>query len=125
MENNENTTVSSGDSIPTDIDQMETEEIAEEVLEENPEDATEELTEEIPEEVTETESTLSNDILYQLELQNLALEQITAIMEESKQTIWEKPIEDYTPTEGILLIMMFLMLGVIIFKLVGGIICLK
>lgn len=37
-------------------------------------------------------------------------------------TIMEKPVAEYTPTEGMLLILVFIALGWTIFKIVGGII---
>lgn len=69
------------------------------------------------------ESALSNELLFYAEMQTGYLEEINEHLEEQKQTIWDKPIEEYTPTEGLLLIIMALLLGVIIFKFVGGIIC--
>lgn len=70
-----------------------------------------------------SESALSSDLLFYAEMQTGYLEEINEHLEEQKQTIWEKPIEEYTPTEGLLLIIMALLLGVVIFKFVGGIIC--
>ena len=63
-----------------------------------------------------------DEIILLLEEQN---EQIYFMQEMESQTIWTKPIEEYSPTEGILLIIMFMMLFVIIYELVGGIIICK
>lgn len=63
-----------------------------------------------------------DEIVLLLENQN---EQIHSMQETESQTLWNKPIEEYTPTEGLLLIMMFIMLFVVIYELVGGIIICK
>lgn len=65
---------------------------------------------------------LSSELLFHAESQTDILEEINERHEAQTQTIWEKPIEEYTPTEGILLIIMFCVVGVIIFKFIGGII---
>lgn len=63
-----------------------------------------------------------DEIILLLEEQN---EQIYSLQESREQTLWNKPIEEYSPTEGLLLIMMFIMLFVLIYELVGGIIICK
>ncbi|MBQ9140515.1 MAG: hypothetical protein IJX63_01815 [Lachnospiraceae bacterium] len=51
---------------------------------------------------------------------------LLAELEESQtvatQTIMDKPLAEYTPTEGLLLILVVLALGTTIFRIVGGII---
>lgn len=69
--------------------------------------------------------TLSGDILAELQLQSAYLENMEEMLESGSLSIWEKPIEDYTPTEGILLILLFILLFVLVYELVGGIIICK
>lgn len=71
------------------------------------------------------ENTLSIDIYNELVTANENLVNIETIIAEPPLTIWDKPIDDYTPTEGILLIIMFILLARLIFDFVGGILCVK
>lgn len=56
----------------------------------------------------------------------VTLNDIYAMQEEifvllQKESIWEKPINDYTPTEGILLLIFILLLWLVIKQFIGGI----
>lgn len=65
---------------------------------------------------------ISQDMLQQLIDANANLEIIIENQELESMTIWEKPLSDYTVLEGIGLITLATIIGVVIFKLVGGII---
>ncbi len=45
---------------------------------------------------------------------------IAAIQEIDSTSIWDKPIEEYTPTEGLLLIILFVLLAFFFKQLIGG-----
>lgn len=60
-----------------------------------------------------------NDLISQVMLSNDLLEAQQLYQE---QTIWEKPLEEYTVTEGIATISFFMFLSVYLFALIGGII---
>lgn len=82
-------------------------------------------TEEVTEEYVENNTDYSEEVLYEVILQNEVLYDIESTLSEQKQTIWEKPIEEYTVTEGLLLIIMFVILAGFVFDIIGGILCLK
>lgn len=65
---------------------------------------------------------ISEDMLQQLIDANANLEIIIENQEQESMTIWEKPLSDYNVLEGIGLITLFIIIGVVIFKIVGGII---
>uniref|UniRef100_UPI0040574820 hypothetical protein n=1 Tax=Acetatifactor sp. TaxID=1872090 RepID=UPI0040574820 len=82
-------------------------------------DALEELPEELQEETTEV---LEIDYVTTEDLQNMTKELIEVMTEEETvQTIWDKPIEEYTPTEGMLLILVVIALWFVIKQFIGGI----
>ncbi len=88
----------------------------------------EEIETELEEENAETvadNTDYSEEVLYEVILQNEVLYDIESTLSEQKQTIWEKPIEEYTVTEGLLLIIMFIVLAYFVFDIIGGILCLK
>lgn len=100
-------------------------------LEETEVSGTEEATEEFIETVSSGDAVATVGIDYNARFDEIVLlleeqgEQIYTLQETQEQTLWDKPIEEYTPTEGLLLIMMFIMLFVLIYELVGGIIICK
>lgn len=71
------------------------------------------------------ENTLSNDVLLQILEDTDAIVEVTTATLVPPPTLWDKPIEEYTTTEGLLLIIMFLLLARLIFDIIGGIICVK
>lgn len=68
------------------------------------------------------DSILEEEILQQLIITNEKLDIVIEHQEQECMTIWEKPLSDYTVLEGIGLITLFIIIGVVIFKLIGGII---
>lgn len=76
-------------------------------------------------EYVENNTDYSEEVLYEVILQNEVLYDIESTLSEQNQTIWEKPIEEYTVTEGLLLIIMFVILAGFVFDIIGGILCLK
>lgn len=82
---------------------------------------------EVEEETTNDviENTLSNDILIQILEDTGAIAEVATATPAPPPTLWNKPIEEYTTTEGLLLIIMFLLLARLIYDIIGGIICVK
>ena len=68
------------------------------------------------------DSIMEEEILEQLIITNEKLDIVIEHQEQECMTIWEKPLSDYTVLEGIGLITLFIIIGVVIFKLIGGII---
>ena len=76
--------------------------------------------------LTDIESSLSETIATLLEENNELLTKLNEY-EEVRQTaeaytIWDKPLEEYTVSEGLSLIDTFILLGIIVFSIIGGII---
>lgn len=57
-----------------------------------------------------------------LEENNRMMQELTECEVKETASIWEKPLSDYTVTEGILLIILFLCLFVFIYRAVEGVI---
>ncbi len=133
METNNLLTVSGGDALTpetVELDTMETME-ATEIVGETEALETMETMEEISNEenirlLTDIESSLSETIATLLEENNELLTKLNEY-EEARQTaeaytIWDKPLEEYTVSEGLSLIDTFILLGIIVFSIIGGII---
>lgn len=66
-----------------------------------------------------------NDIINELITQNEKLESLQAYVEEKDMTLFEKPLDKYTVTEGLLLLTFFVVVFAVIMKLIGGVITCK
>lgn len=66
-----------------------------------------------------------DDIIEELVYQREQMDSFQAYIESKDLTLFEKPLEKYTVQEGISLLIFFLLLFVVLFKLVGGIITCK
>lgn len=58
----------------------------------------------------------------ELVLINEKMDDILGYLENENMSIWEKPLEKYNTQESLGLILLFVLLAVVIFKIVGGII---
>lgn len=65
------------------------------------------------------------DIIEELVYQREQMDSLQAYLEAKDMTIFEKPLEKYTVTEGLLLITFFAVLFALIMKIIGGIITCK
>lgn len=66
-----------------------------------------------------------NEIINELIEQREDIEGLQEFMEYETQSVFEKPLEDYSVTEGMLLIIMFVVSFSVMFKIIGGIITCK
>lgn len=66
-----------------------------------------------------------NEIINELIEQREDIEGLQEFMEYETQSIFEKPLEDYNVTEGLLLVIMFVVAFGVLIKLIGGIITCK
>lgn len=126
MENNENTIV---------------EESTEEALNESVTESSEETGTEVLETTAEIQATVSSGDSYEagigesivevalsteyitlIEENNKLLQQLVENSETETMTIMEKPLADYTATDGLLLITVVFITGIILAKIIGGII---
>lgn len=67
----------------------------------------------------------SGDLLQELQLHSTLLEEIVDNTTAETYTIWNKPLYDYTVSESLDLITLFLVLAFILFKWIGDIITCK
>lgn len=72
--------------------------------------------------ILENESALTSDLLTEIQTTNKYLEDIHAEVIKEPETIWTKPIEEYTVGESFGLVITIILVGIVIFKVVGGII---
>lgn len=66
-----------------------------------------------------------DDIINELIYQHEQIDSFQAYIEEKDMSIFEKPLEKYTVTEGLLLLTFFVVVFAVIMKLIGGIITCK
>lgn len=64
----------------------------------------------------------NTDIVALLEDNNAYLSLLLEQQEQQTLSLWEKPLVDFTPTEGILLILLVVVLYVFVDEIIGGII---
>lgn len=65
------------------------------------------------------------DIVEELIYQREQMDSLQAYIEAKDMTIFDKPLEKYTVTEGLLLLTFFVVLFAVIMKIIGGIITCK
>lgn len=62
-----------------------------------------------------------NGTLLTVEDITLAIENAGVTLVPEQYTLWDKPLEEYTVTEGLLLILVLCAVGLVIHKIIGGV----